>query len=176
MRDSSMRSAGNCPFCNSPQVVRLPDPAPQSMTSDWQVVETPLGKWSCTHCRLAYRDPAVPHAAEFSAGYELYAHPPGATAERHRQAAYAEWIGASVPAAARVLDVGCGNGSLLLALGERWPSAGLMGCDPPPDSVRFASAAGLTAWIGSAADLPSDCRADLVVSINVIEHTADPRA
>jgi SAM-dependent methyltransferase len=174
MRDSSTRPAAGCPFCGGHRLVRLPDPASQSMTSDWRLVDTPLGMTSCPDCGVAFRDPTLPPPADFSTDYGLYAHPPGRTAEHTRQAAYAAWIAAAVDRPARALDVGCGNGSLLLALRAHWPDTELLGCDPSPDSVHFAQAAGLSAWAGTAADLQEDRRADLVISVNVIEHTADP--
>jgi len=146
------------------------------MTSDWRIVGTPLGKWSCGNCGLAYRDPDLPPPADFSTGYQLYAHPPGGTAEQTRQSGYAAWIAELISPPARVLDVGCGNGSLLLALRDVWPGAKLTGCDLSVESVAFAAAAGFSVWPGTAATVAADRRADLVVSINVIEHTADPRA
>src|SRR4051812_22072157 len=130
MRDSSTRSGNACPSCGGSDVMRLPDPGGQSMTSNWQIAATPLGQLSCLRCGLAFRDPALPPATEFGAGYRLYGHTPGGAAEQERQSVYAAWIAAAVPAAARVLDIGCGNGSLLLALGKLWPSAELTGCDP----------------------------------------------
>jgi SAM-dependent methyltransferase len=146
----------------------------QSMTSDLQVVPMPLGKWSCSRCGLAYRDPALPPAAHFESGYALYAHPPGGFAEHKRQSQYAKWIAASVGSAARVLDVGCGNGSLLAALQQLWPASRLMGCDVSPDAVRYAREAGLDVWTGGPTDRSPGMSADLVLSVNVIEHTADP--
>ncbi len=146
------------------------------MTSDWRVVPIPLGKFSCTRCALAYRDPTLPSGAEFDRDYELYAHPPGGIAERRRQDAYAAWIASIVEPPSRVLDVGCGNGSLLLALRERWAHAELTGCDPSPAGVRFAEAAGLIVWSGTVADQSPERPADLVLSVNVIEHTTDPQA
>jgi len=171
-----MRSPNVCPFCRSLDTVPLPDPSMQSMTSDWRVVPTPLGKLSCKDCLLAFRNPALPPAAEFDRNYELYAHPPGGPAERIRQAAYAAWIAGAVNAPKRLLDVGCGNGSLLLALRAHWSHAELSGCDLSPGSVRFAQAAGLSVWAGGAADVSPGDRVDLVISVNVLEHAPDPRA
>jgi len=171
-----MRSPDVCPFCLSPDTVRLSDPSTQSMTSDWRVVPTPLGKRSCRNCHLVFRSPELPPAADFDCNYQLYAHAPGRRAERARQAAYADWIAGAVKRPERLLDVGCGNGSLLLALREHWPHADVRGCDPSPASVRFAQEAGLDVRVGSVTDAAADTRAELVFSVNVIEHTPDPRA
>jgi len=171
-----MRPTGACPFCRSPETVPLLDPSTQSMASDWHVVPIPLGKRSCTKCHLAFRSQELPPAADFDCNYQLYAHPPGRRAERARQAAYAAWIAGAVKRPERMLDVGCGNGSLLLALREHWPHADLRGCDPSPASVRFAQEAGLDVRAASVTEVAADTRADLVVSVNVVEHTPDPRA
>jgi hypothetical protein len=76
----------------------------------------------------------------------------------------------------RVLDVGCGNGSLLLALRERWPESEYCGCDPSAESVARGRTPGLRLWQGAAEQLPDGLGADLDLAVNVIEHTADPVA
>jgi SAM-dependent methyltransferase len=126
---------------------------------------------------------ASPLSGLFEGGYSLYAHAPfAAPRERRRQQLYARWIARALERAGRstppqsVLDVGCGNASLLLALGEEWPSATMLGCDPSAEAVAHASAAGCKVWQGSSSSLPADLQADLVVSVNVIEHTDDPVA
>jgi hypothetical protein len=73
-----------------------------------------------------------------------------------------------------VLDVGCGNGSLLRALRAHWPDAELLGCDPSRESVAQGLGDGLRLWTGTASNLPRDVSADLVIAVNVIEHTTDP--
>ena len=40
----------------------------------------------------------------------------------------------------RILDVGCGTGSLLLLLGRVEPEARLIGLDPDPEALRIAGA------------------------------------
>ncbi len=42
--------------------------------------------------------------------------------------------------------------------------------------MAHGAAPGLHLWQGTAADLPADAASDLVVSVNVIEHTHDPLA
>jgi SAM-dependent methyltransferase len=156
----------------------LPDPGPQSMASDWRVLGEPLSRHACDGCGLVRRWPrATSDETLYASGYGLYAHAPGDARERGRQELYASWIASLVERPPmRVLDVGCGNGSLLLALGERWPAAQLTGCDPSAESVAHGAAPALRLWQGTAAGVPADAAADLVVSVNVIEHTSDPLA
>jgi SAM-dependent methyltransferase len=148
------------------------------MASDWRVVGEPLSRHACDGCGLVRRWPSARSDDMFYAsGYGLYAHAPGDARERVRQELYAAWIASLIAhPPTRVLDVGCGNGSLLLALGERWPAAQLTGCDPSAESVAHGGGPGLRLWQGTAAGLPADAAADLVVSVNVIEHTRDPLA
>jgi 2-polyprenyl-3-methyl-5-hydroxy-6-metoxy-1,4-benzoquinol methylase len=171
-----------CVVCGSNQWVDLPQVGPQSMASDWRILPEPLQKRACAVCGLV--SSATPaRAGFFERGYSLYAHPPSASQREHRrQQLYARWIAHAYRRAAQslqpqeVLEVGCGNGSLLLALGDEWPSATLAGCDPSAEAVAHASAAGCRVWQGTASSLPTDRQVDLVVSVNVIEHFDDPLA
>ncbi len=141
------------------------------MASDLRVLDAPLGKAACVDCGLIARLTPLP-AALFASGYTLYAHPPGDARELARQRLYADWIAQQVDAPPRaVLDVGCGNGSLLLALGALWPDTLLLGCDPSREAVGHGRAAGLELWAGTLDS--RDVSADLVVSVNVIEHATD---
>ncbi|HWN86014.1 MAG TPA: class I SAM-dependent methyltransferase [Vicinamibacterales bacterium] len=171
-------SAGRepCLLCGASQWSPMPDPGPQSMASDWRVVKEPLARRACETCGLVRRWAGRGAGQDlYLSGYGLYAHPPGDPRERARQQHYADWIAGAVDASpAQVLDVGCGNGSLLLALASRWPRARFLGCDPSADSVAQGAQPGLRLWQGTAADLPADAVSDLVVSVNVIEHTHDP--
>ena len=145
------------------------------MASDLREIDAPLRKETCERCGLV-RTAGGQRALHFGEGYTLYAHAPAqGSAERTRQARYANWIASMAPASpAAVLDAGCGNGSLLLALRERWPAARLYGCDPSRDSVRHGQTAGLTLWASTIAGVPAEVRADLIVTVNVIEHILDP--
>jgi SAM-dependent methyltransferase len=143
------------------------------MLSDYRVLDVPLDKAACAGCGLVQRGP-VAGSGVFESGYQLYDHAPGAPRENARQEAYADWLSTQVVGQPRsILDLGCGNGSLLLALRRRWPNAELRGVDPSPESVGHARAAGLDAQCGSV-PLVSVAPADLVISVNVIEHVEDP--
>ena len=111
----------------------------------------------------------------YESGYALYAHAPGASRERARQAEYARWIAAGHRRGPRrVLDIGCGNGSLLRALRDLWPDAELCGCDPSPESIAQARWPECGCGGATLDDVPPDVVTDLAVTINVIEHTPDP--
>jgi SAM-dependent methyltransferase len=74
-----------------------------------------------------------------------------------------------------VLDVGCGEGSLLAFLGERYRRRLLEGIDLAPAAVEqarrnFPSA---TYHVGELQCLPAERRFDLVTSVDVLEHVED---
>jgi SAM-dependent methyltransferase len=160
------------------QWIVLPDPAPRSMASDWRIVDEPLSRQICRACGLICRRPTASTGTSFyTSGYALYAHPPGESREHTRQAEYARWIAqATGRRPRRVLDVGCGNGSLLRALRTYWPDAEMMGCDPSRESIAQGYGGELRLWTGTASNLPSDVSVDLVIAVNVIEHATDPMA
>lgn len=165
-----------CIVCGGTAWTLLPDAGPRSMTSDWRVLDEPLAWSACDACGLAKRRPSKSVDESFyRSGYTLYAHAPGGAVEDARQAEYARWISqATGRRPRRVLDVGCGNGSLLRALRASWPDAELLGCDPSRESIAQGYGGDLKLWTGTASNLPGDIRADLVIAVNVIEHTTDP--
>jgi SAM-dependent methyltransferase len=143
------------------------------MLSDGRVLDAPLGKEACAECGLVRRG-LVLGSRLFESGYRLYDHAPGAPRERARQEAYAEWLATQVVGQPRsILDLGCGNGSLLLAFRRQWREAELRGVDPSQESVRRARTAGVDARCGGVG-LTSVDPADLVVSVNVLEHVESP--
>lgn len=85
---------------------------------------------------------------------------------------------AGAPAAGRVVDVGCGGGELLAALGEAWRDSTLYGVDVAASRLRAAgSIARRVRWIDAdlGAALPLVDRAfEVVFCTEVLEHLEDP--
>ena len=145
------------------------------MLSDGTLVGVPVARTSCRNCgtaSLAATSLRRLPGELFGASYRLNAGP-ASVADIARQAGYAARIAALAGFTPRsVLDVGCGNGALLLALGALWPSARLLGMEPAPGAAAAARNAGLNVQ----RTLRAGTRAELIVSVNVIEHTPDPLA
>jgi ubiquinone/menaquinone biosynthesis C-methylase UbiE len=87
----------------------------------------------------------------------------------------------AAPTARSVLDVGCGIGALLRALGEAWPAASLVGVDPAPTMLAAArrTAVDLPNVVfeqAGAEALPFAADSfDLVVSVTSFHHWRDRR-
>lgn len=77
----------------------------------------------------------------------------------------------------RVLDAGCGDGQLAIAIATRWPKANVVALDP--DSVAISQARQRSRklrieWIcGEIGRAPVQGPFDLIVSTDVLEHIAD---
>lgn len=82
---------------------------------------------------------------------------------------------ASAFAGMRILDLGCGNGGLLAKL-KAAGAATVVGVEPSPGGRKEAEAKGVTAYDGTAEDLPHNIERnsfDLVIMQHVLEHCKD---
>jgi SAM-dependent methyltransferase len=144
------------------------------MLSDGAPCGVSVRRLHCRSCGVGWLPPfeaaRLPRRT-FGDAYALGAAPPTA-ADLARAGGYARRIAALWNKAppATVLDVGCGNGALMAALGTLWPATRFRGVEPAP---RVAAAARLGGNPVSRSLRPG-MRASLVVSVNVIEHTPDP--
>jgi SAM-dependent methyltransferase len=164
-----------CFVCGaSTTLLQVPFPC-QAMLSDGSLVGEKLLKMSCGDCGAALRWGSrapdrvrAPFSASYGSGSLL------ARAESARGKAYAaallERLGDR--RISRVLDVGCGKGDLLQALGARRPALTLVGIEPaghPSDHPGLRIEQGFVETMPLGQEL-----FDLVVAVNVLEHTADP--
>ncbi len=75
----------------------------------------------------------------------------------------------------RVLDVGCGEGTILKEIGRRAPQAELHGVEPARASAAFArEQAGCAVYASLGEALGSGLVFDLIVVNHVLEHVSDP--
>ncbi|TFZ03815.1 class I SAM-dependent methyltransferase [Ramlibacter humi] len=163
-----------CSVCGSADTIALPSPGTRSMRSDGLVVGQPLSKWHCVACASVFRaaERTFHKARSAEPAYVLNAKADNAF-DLQRHSGYADVVADAIPSApAAILDVGCGNGALLTLLGRRWPAARRMGVEPAALPRAQAAQRG----IDTAPTLGPGLVADLVVSINVLEHTTAPAA
>jgi SAM-dependent methyltransferase len=109
----------------------------------------------------------------YNIGYELGGAAPKSDAARAR--AYGQWIRSERSPPRTILEVGCGSGALLRELSAFWPQASCFGIDPAlPEASRSDGRVRLER--GFIDDVPPDAgNFDLIVAVNVIEHTSSPR-
>jgi SAM-dependent methyltransferase len=144
------------------------------MLSDGTPIGIPVVRLACRICGAAWLPQRSANRLPrrlFAARYALNAGAP-TMADQTRQQGYAERIARLTPIGnpGAILDVGCGNGALLLALARHWPRARLAGVEPAHRAAAAARAAGLRVVPTLT---PGQC-ADLVISVNVIEHVIEP--
>lgn len=168
-----------CPVCGSIETWKLPVLGPPAMVSDGSALNAPLAKVTCVGCGTACHclPPGDATLRQLFDGHGLYAHAPGGRFEATRQRHYAEWIARAVPRPPRSFgDIGCGNGSLILALQRIWPAIGAWGIEPSNAAAAQARAVGLDVRTGYPDTVGPIPAAELVIAVNVVEHTADPAA
>ena len=167
-----------CPVCLSQEFRDLGGPGRGcSLRSDMRTVPEPLGRVACLRCGLVRRR-RLPHGEEqraiYGDDYALFAELPTDHALR-RQETMAAWMAEALGGfrPGSVLELGCGDGSLLEALRGHFPGAALRGVEPAPRSVAEARRRGVQVSEGFA-EAAAMGSADLCVSVNVIEHVSRP--
>lgn len=79
----------------------------------------------------------------------------------------------------RVVDIGCGPGTLTALLADRWPAATIEGFDSSPEMIEAASGlarTGLSFRVADAADWQMPADADVVISNAALQWMPDHRA
>ncbi|WP_436399649.1 class I SAM-dependent methyltransferase [Roseobacter sp. S98] len=175
-----------CSACGFLDLSSLPVPHPSiSMLSDGQRLPYVLRKLSCSNCGYGFH--ASPPDTEelrklFDEKYNLGQR--DTVAETRRAAHYFEailsFLGENrVSLPDRVLEMGCGMGSLLTALSSQWKCSSAIGLEPSPvlaEAASLRSSAGVSIYRGFAEDFHDlhVPEVDLCLSVNVIEHSISP--
>jgi len=150
------------------------------MISDGRSCSVPLAKRTCTSCGCVTLHSQLGTAQVrnfYNADYDL-----GVVTnlyDKHRARAYSDKIASIIGPRQpeRVFEVGCGSGLVLAELAETWPSCHLGGIEPSPALANLRSEGRIEIRQGFAEAMTSDGRGyDLIYSINVIEHAAEPVA
>ena len=178
-----------CCLCGSRDVITLLEcRTGRGMTSDSRIVRRNLKKVQCAACGLV-RD-GLPFAGSeleqhYSANYTLNVAKSGeehffysARGAMARSRLLHNWILALKPetswrAGVRVLEVGCGQGSLLSQLRGTFPFGHFHGIDLSADAVALANSKGLNVQQGGLEALAGE-EYDMVIAFGVLEHVPNP--
>lgn len=171
-----------CAVCGEHDWLTLPDPHPgRSITTAAKLRMEPLGKSQCSRCgfvqrtRCAFLGDSDYYEAEYATYYER----PGTEAfHEKRYESIASWMRAALGSytPSSILDIGCGQGWMLSALGKIYPGAELVGLEPSVFNAERAEARGFLVIRSKLEPGAIKRRFDLVISNNVIQHVSDPRA
>jgi SAM-dependent methyltransferase len=157
------------------------------MTSDSRILDGRPLKVRCSGCGLV-RSGLPVGAEDLEAHYRDYVLASQASVSEPifftrdgpvlRSAAIADWIRTSVSAARSaaprsVLEIGCGEGSVLARLADAWPGCGASGLDLSPAAVPLARSRGLDVAEGDYAAARGSH--DVVAAFAVLEHVGSPR-
>lgn len=167
-----------CKICGATRQTPLPIPAPgRSLLSDGRVIFRDLAKVSCDSCgAVSHTFPLTNDELSglFEADYALPGLSPKADAQRARS--YADWILEVVGRRpiSSMIEIGCGSGSLIATLADALKAERAVGFDPAMLQERGTSTDPLWLFRGSIEHINERDKFDLAVSVNVVEHVADP--
>lgn len=164
-----------CNLCQG-ELLALPVPHPaRAMLSDGRCLDTPLAKTTCMNCGLVAHARQLSEVAIRSVYGEKYALAEASpAADAARASAYATALSRLLSPGRRVLEIGCGSGALTRQLHRHWAHATLVGIDPAvPESAATGGRVEFRRGFFEAFSQNEE-KFDLIFSVNVIEHVADP--
>jgi SAM-dependent methyltransferase len=172
----------NCPLCATETAVH-----PVEQYGQFHI-------WECSVCHLTFCDPLVYSPQAYDQGYAEAGSDLARMGDYAEHVRYAEWLAGVpdlrpyllplertalrrlaqvVPAGATVLDLGCGAGRFLVALGQRGYNA--FGLEVAEAPVKTLQRHGIAVRQGTLDDFPPDWpEPAAIVCFEVLEHVADP--
>lgn len=165
-----------CPLCLCPDhKAANPAVGDYEYGSDWLA-----DYWTCSKCGAVYQHPLPTDSVlrqAYPPNYHAYSRPSNALAHWLKDQYWqkkAAIVDRTLPGIGPVLDVGCGNGDLLLALRKR-SYEDLVGLDFDGNMLEKLRTVGLKTYMGEIeeADLPENYFSAITMT-NVIEHMRDP--
>jgi 2-polyprenyl-3-methyl-5-hydroxy-6-metoxy-1,4-benzoquinol methylase len=147
----------------------------KSIESSLQICDYELVR--CSKCRLEFAFPYVPASSEFYDWLTLQ--------DNYYPSNRWEWdivIGLVATCSAgplRLLEAGCGDGSFLKKVSERWPAATTLGLDASHAAVAHCQSKGVSAVVGDVREFLEENSAsrksfDVALAFHCLEHVADP--
>lgn len=176
-----------CPVCYAGDVMPLARPHPtRSMSSEGRIISLPLEKSSCNACGYGFHGQSISAQDRdffYDETYDLGLRDAGA--DRRRAQDYAEHIEVFLARhtdhprqGMSIVELGCGTGTLLDCMTERWTAVRSLGIEPAARLVQVAQTR-VGPNIEVRQGFAESGRAaggsyDLCVSVNVVEHALDP--
>jgi len=172
-----MREVRSCPLCSSQRL------RPFAMASKRSFLHR--GQVRCGGCGLLIAQPqAEPHEIEQFYGHVYYDEIWKDPAETNNMVEYGRdelplfkslWADFAPPGGAEVIEVGCGRGEMMELLGHQ--GFRVRGCEMSRHAIEYCRGRGLEVIYGCWPGLPFvPHSADVVMSLQVVEHVVDPRA
>jgi 2-polyprenyl-3-methyl-5-hydroxy-6-metoxy-1,4-benzoquinol methylase len=170
--------------CREFRVIASVDTA-RGMTSDSRILPRSLNKIICQNCGLVRNGntfAATDLEEHYGNFYQLNTNESGeehvfytASGPIPRSQLIHDWILQIKPAmSGRVLEVGCGQGSVLERVAASFPSAKFSGIDLNETAVTRATRKGLDVDVASSRDISGYY--DTIIAFGVLEHVAHPTA
>jgi len=140
-------------------------------------ISGPYRLQQCDRCGYASTWPSVPKSLLQAIYRDLYwqhaSQRPDAREEHYDSEFIANLIKTYHPTARKVIEIGCGPGSLIFGLNKRGYQ--VQGHDASEEAAKLAKEIyGLGVTVGTMAELPPLAEADVVVMRHVVEHSRTP--
>jgi len=176
-----------CEYCDAADVEPVNEAGPPCLTGDFHVLDAVIRNVMCRACGTVWNTGTASSSA-LQQFYEAYAKKTTDTSEddllfdasgsvetlgRNQIAFLEQHLGR--PDRGRVLDVGCGKGTLLALFAESFPGWDRVGIEPSAAAAAIARGSGLTVHEGMLDTVTIEpSSVDLVTIVHVLEHAASP--